>query len=232
MGLELNNFYTNGKYLDNNPGWGAEDSEFKSAELIKALIKYAGDWRSFLDVGCGAGQITFNVAKAFPEKEIVGSELSPPALSLAKQKTAPNLCFTSDNPFANQRRWDVAAALDVFEHVDDAEQFLREIRDLASIKIFHIPLEITVTTALRASAITSQRKGVRHIHFYNKELALEMIRDNGMEIVSAEYTMGALLVPKRRVTKWANIVRRLSFGVAPDLTVRTLGGYSLMVVAR
>jgi SAM-dependent methyltransferase len=232
MVTELNDFYLNGEYLRNNPGWGAEDAEFKTKELVKAINRYGGQWSTLIDVGCGAGHVAHNLAEVFPEKKITGSELSPDALAIAQTLRSDNLDFVGTSPFGGSLTADIVTSLDVFEHVDDAEEFLRQIRRVAPLKIFHVPLEVTVLTALRPATLASARASVRHVHFYNRNLALSMIRDSGMDVISAEYTKAALIVPKRTWTKVANLFRFCFFGIAPHLTVRLFGGFSLMVVAR
>ncbi len=51
--------------------------------------------------------------------------------------------------FANDEFYDVATIMDVVEHVEDCFAFLRQAREKARYKVYHIPLEITSTTALR-----------------------------------------------------------------------------------
>jgi hypothetical protein len=47
------------------------------------------------------------------------------------------------------------------------------------------------------------------------------------------YTQGAVQTEKKLLrTRIANIPRKLLFHLFPDLTVRLLGGYSLMVLAK
>lgn len=124
-------------------------------------------------------------------------------------------------------------AIDVFEHVEDYFGFLRKLWEKAEYKIFHIPLDLSVQTVFRSSPILKERKTVGHIHYFTKETALETLKDTGYSIIDHFYTGGSLELPNRG---WrANLLRiprKLAFSLNKDLSVRLLGGYSLMVLAK
>ncbi len=77
------------------------------------------------------------------------------------------------------------------------------------------------------------RRTVGHLHYFTKETALETLRYSGYEIVDYFYTGSAIDLPNRG---WkANLMklpRKIVFRLNKDLTVRILGGYSLLVLAR
>lgn len=133
----------------------------------------------------------------------------------------------------NTDHFDIVMAIDVFEHIEDYFGFLRGLRAKAEFKIFHIPLDLSVQTVLRASPIIKRRKAVGHIHYFTKETAFATLKDTGHEIVDYFYTRGSLELPDRG---WrANLLkypRKIAFTVNEDLTVRILGGYSLLVLAK
>ena len=124
-------------------------------------------------------------------------------------------------------------AIDVFEHVEDYFSFLRKLKTKAKYKIFHIPLDLSVSTVLRSSPIIKSRQVVGHIHYFTKETALETLKDTGYEIIDYFYTSGSLELPNLgQKTNLLKIPRKLAFLVNKDLAVRLLGGYSLMVLTK
>ena len=83
------------------------------------------------------------------------------------------------------------------------------------------------------SSCLGRRKKLDICIFFHKDLALEMLRDIGYEIIDYSYTAGYSLPRdfglKDRLLK---IPRRFLFPIAPDLTVRVFGGYSLLVLVK
>ncbi len=67
-------------------------------------------------------------------------------------------------------------AIDVFEHVEDYFGFLRKIK--GEYKIFHIPLDLSMQTVLRATPIIANRKTLGNVHYFTKEIAIEALTDN------------------------------------------------------
>jgi len=68
--------------------------------------------------------------------------------------------------------FDVVMAIDVLEHVEDYFTFLRKISKKGKYKIFHIPLDMSVSAVLRISPLIDGRKKVGHIHYFSKDTAL------------------------------------------------------------
>ena len=98
--------------------------------------------------------------------------------------------------------------------------------------IFHIPLDVSVQTVLRCTPILQGRAQFGHLHYFIKQTALLTLQDAGYEIVDWFYTPGGIDRGKTMKAKLAKLPRKMFFRVAPDLTVRVLGGYSLLVLAR
>ena len=85
---------------------------------------------SVLDVGCGEGILTYRWAEQLGERRIVGIDLEDPKLRsewAARQR--PNLEYRAmpahDLPFAADE-FDLAAAIEVLEHVPDPRRTLAE----------------------------------------------------------------------------------------------------------
>jgi SAM-dependent methyltransferase len=94
------------------------------------------DAQSLLDVGCGEGVLTHQWAQRLREgRRVVGIDLDDPALHAEwAKRTAPNLEYrvmkAENLPFAD-REFDVATAIEVLEHVPDAEHTVAEMARVA-----------------------------------------------------------------------------------------------------
>ena len=89
-------------------------------------IKERGPISSILDVGCGEGTITWELAKYFPEAETMGIDFSIAGITCARASyTCPRLCFVHD--IASQaldQQYDLVTAFEVLEHVENWQELL------------------------------------------------------------------------------------------------------------
>jgi len=78
------------KMYDENYGYGGKFFEYKKVKKLQPLIRYSREMGkkrlSILEIGCGTGEYTQNLAQIFPKSEIVGIDISPEILKIAKQK--------------------------------------------------------------------------------------------------------------------------------------------------
>jgi SAM-dependent methyltransferase len=94
------------------------------------------DPQSLLDVGCGEGVLTHQWAQQLgAERRVVGIDLDDPALHAEwAKRTAPNLEYrvmkAENLPFADGE-FDAATAIEVLEHVPDAEHTVAEMARVA-----------------------------------------------------------------------------------------------------
>jgi 2-polyprenyl-3-methyl-5-hydroxy-6-metoxy-1,4-benzoquinol methylase len=103
---------------------------------------------SVLDVGCGEGVLTEQWAVALGDKPVVGIDLEDAKLRTEwERRTRPNLTFQAVEatrlPFADGE-FDLAAAIEVLEHVPDPESTVAEMARVASrhllVSVPHEPL--------------------------------------------------------------------------------------------
>ena len=225
--------YSDGTYFRNNPDWHADDSAWKARHIASILERNGVAPSSVCEVGCGAGEVLRNVAREVPAaSSFVGYDISPDAYRLCASKSGGKFDFRFGNMLEEPVEFDVAMAIDVFEHVEDYFDFLRRLRTKATYKVFHIPLDLSAL-ALARNEPARMRKSVGHIHYFDKETALAALRETGHEIIDWRYTSGRTELPnlgwKSRLMKGP---RKLLFRLAPDFSARMLGGYSLLVLAR
>jgi len=90
---------------------------------------------SVLDVGCGEGVLTFEWAKRLGDGRVVGIDLDDPKLRAEwEQRKRPNLEFRGEEAtrlsFADDE-FDLAAAIEVLEHVPEPEATVAEMARVA-----------------------------------------------------------------------------------------------------
>jgi 2-polyprenyl-3-methyl-5-hydroxy-6-metoxy-1,4-benzoquinol methylase len=90
---------------------------------------------SVLDVGCGEGVLTERWAASLGDRPVVGIDLDDPKLADEwSTRQRPNLSFqvnpASDLPF-DDGSFDLAAAIEVLEHVPDPERTVAEMARVA-----------------------------------------------------------------------------------------------------
>jgi len=230
----MDSIYTDGTYLLHNPQWHADDSSWKAAHIARLLDQNGVHPASVCEIGCGAGEILVGLRDRLPAgTRFVGYDISPDAYALCSRKAGPNLEFRfGDLLVDDAAHFDLAMAIDVFEHVEDCFSFLRRLRTKARYKVFHVPLELSALMVARASPLLEQRRSVGHIHHFSKETALALLEDTGYRVIDHFYTSGRTelggLGWKTKLLKWP---REALFRADPDAAARILGGYSLMVLA-
>jgi len=235
--LEVGQIYTSGKYLKQHPTWHAEDSPWKAEQIRKVLERNQLHPNSICEVGCGAGEILNQLYLQMPNNvSFIGYEISEDAFNLCQPKKKERLDFKFENILEDENAFfDLVLAMDVVEHVDDYLGFLRGLSEKGMYNIFHLPLDISVQAILRHSVpILNMRERSGHLHYFTKETALETLKDTGYEILDYFYTPSAFKpsskqTPLSTLAKWP---RRIMYALNEDMAVRTLGGYSLMVLAQ
>ncbi len=152
---------------------------------------------------------------------------------MAKQWTQPNLEFRVHDIRRDRcdMYFDLMLVLDIIEHVDDYFGLLRDIRAKAKYKLFHIPLDLSVQAVVRQNGLLRRRDEHAHLHYFTKETALRALTDVGYELVDFFYTPRCIELGDLLAQRIARLPRKILFAGAPNLTVRFLGGYSLMALA-
>ena len=225
--------YLEGDYLAANPDWHEDDAAWKVQQVRRLFARNRIAVGSYCDIGCGTGLCTQLLRDVFQGAEADGYEFSPQAHALAQKRAAPGLRFHNGSPFDETGTFDLALALDVVEHVENAFDFIRGMARVGRHILLHIPLDMNALAVLREWPILAARRDVGHIHYFTRGTAIALLRDCGLEIVDELYTPWAIDQSdkswKKRLAAWP---RRLAFAAAPHVTVRAIGGWSLLVLAR
>jgi len=231
----MESIYTDGTYLRNNPDWHVDDSPWKAKHVARMLDRHGIVPQTVCEIGCGAGEILRSLSTHLePSTRFFGYEISPNAYKICSQKANERFTFKLANLLDETNvRFDLVMAMDVFEHVEDYFGFLRKLRDKAQYKIFHIPLELSAQEVLRGKPLLNARRNVGHIHHFSKETALATLEDCGYTVLDHFYTSGRTdLGGLGWKSQLMRLPRQALYKVNQDAAVRTLGGYSLLVLAR
>lgn len=191
--------------------------------------------KTVCDVGCGVGAVLTGLQAQLPTDCVCwGYDVSPDAIKRASAHGNDKLHFG----VRDVRRepcdtfFDLILVLDVFEHVEDYMGLVRDIRLTGDLKLFHIPLDLSVQAVVRRNGLLRRRDEFAHLHYFTKETALRTLTDVGYKLVDYFFTPRCIELGDRLVQKLARGPRKLCFALAPHLTVRILGAYSLLVLAR
>jgi hypothetical protein len=139
--------------------------------------------------------------------------------------------------------------MDVLEHLEDYFSFLRELQPKSRYKIIQIPLDISVRSVFRGSLL-DYRNTYGHLHYFTKDVSIQMLKDVGYEVVDYIYTSDILpfeflmkeirRTPRKLPRKLAGFVvrkmlavpDRIFFAMDQDLAARVLGKWRLLVLAK
>lgn len=224
--------YLDETYLSQNPTWHVEDSAWKAQQIRKMLSRHSVKLDTVCEVGCGAGEILKQLSAKYPATMFFGYEFSPQAFELCKTRESEKIKYFMENLLDKDNRFDVLLCIDVFEHIEDYIGFLKQLKSKASVHIFHIPLDISVSSVLR-NAMMSARESAGHLHYFTPETALATLKDSGYEVVDYFFTPSFDGLPLKMLkSKLAKLPRKILYSISPGLMVKLLGGGSLLVLTK
>lgn len=222
--------YLNGDYLSKNPEWHVEDSFWKSQQIFELLKRNTIDPESIAEVGCGAGEILFQLTKLYQNASSVGYEISPDAFKLTSNRSNERLRFVNESHLNDDLQFQVLLLIDVFEHVDDYIGFLKSIKQKSEFQVFHIPLDISVQSILRDGMI-KMREQAGHLHYFSATTAIATLEYCGFKVLDCFFTKNFEGLPSG---SWKatllRLPRKLLFAISPKFMVKILGGCSLIVL--
>jgi SAM-dependent methyltransferase len=100
----------------------------RNALLVWAIRKYFPEARTFLEAGCGTGQVAMALQRAIPTLQLTAAEAFIEGLEIASRRVPGAELVQADVrnlPF--EAEFDVVGAFDVLEHVRDDAAAMREL---------------------------------------------------------------------------------------------------------
>lgn len=248
--MVLQDFYTQGEYLQKNPDWHVESSPWKTKGIVQMMARNTIRPKTVCEIGCGAGEILKLLQQQLDsECSFWGYEIAPQAVELAKSRENTKLRFKlGDVRDEKDSYFDLILIIDVLEHFEDCFTFLRDIKPLSEYKILLLPLDINVVSVLRGQLL-SYHFATGHLHYFTKEIALQLLKENGYEVLDYFYTAqpnigiawdeirkNPLKLPKRLLgffkRSLVRMPRELFFSINQDLAVRIFGERKLVVLVK
>ncbi len=229
------NMYSSDTYLNANETWHEPDGEWKADKVYSLLMGLGLHPQSICDIGCGTAAVLDHLGQVLGQSvALTGFEISQHAVRLAKAHHPNVTILQEDAETYRGQTFDLALVLDVVEHVEDYLGFMRSIRPLADIFIFHVPLDMAIQTVARMTPIMQSREAIGHLHYFSQETAQASIELAGYEILAHTLTTGSpdsrsSLFRKRAVDLLRSLTSKV---VGEPNAARILGGFSLLVAAR
>ena len=236
------NFYKSDEYTLQNPTYHIEDSLFKSNNFIKLLkiSKFKIDEiKNVIDVGCGAGGILKELKKTRyfnQETNFSGFDINKQIIHLANKDLPNNVNFFCEDFFKSNlyKKSDLILCADVYEHIDDYLGFLKRLSSGGKFFLFNIPLDLSVRTILSNKIINNNFEKLGHVHYFNKNIAKQMLNYCNFDIINVIYAKNFLEHEKKKTIKQLiySIPVKIIDTINEDLSANMFGGYSLVVLAK
>lgn len=215
-----------------------EDSDFKVNAILRLLFPVLNENKiqinSYADVGCGAAGVLLGISEAFknngnPISEVKGYDVSPHV----KEMKVENVTFEHGDFVKIGTPTDLITLTDVFEHVPDPVNFIRNVSGKGKIVAFHIPLDNCFSVNLR----NLQRQKIQnpgHLIFLDVNSALNMVTMAGLQILDYDFSKETIKAPSNNQTllqKLFSPIKRTLVYLNPWLYSKIFG-FSLVVIAK
>lgn len=209
-------------------------------EILDHMDPFRSNFTELLDVGSGIGYFLYLVSKR--GYKTTGLELSPVMIDYAKEKYGIKLLSVDlrDKILLKSNSFDIVTSLDVFEHLLDPADVLKEIYRVlkpGGLIVLRYPngLQTLLKCRLVAGLYKKNRRAMLcagaggHINFWDKKTTYKFLLENGFEILD-------LWVPKpeKYHTSLVNILK-IVYGMAAKILYAVSGihiGNSINVIAR
>lgn len=175
----------------------------RNALILWAIERYAPNMASFLEIGCGTGFVLSGVAQRFPKARIVGSEIFVSGLAYAAQRLpSVELVQMDARRIPYRATFDLVAALDVIEHIEEDElvldQLFRALRP-GGIALISVPQHQWLWSAADDYACHVRRYSAGELHHKLSAAGLEVVRSTSFVSVLLPAMMASRLSNRRRI---------------------------------
>lgn len=193
--------------------------------IVRAARNYFPDAKSFLEIGCGTGQVLRAVGTAFPNARLHGSELFVEGLAFARQRLPRAHLMQMDAthiPYANE--FDLIGAFDVVEHIEDDAGVLKEIH-----RALKIGGGALITVPQHPSLWSHQDEMACHVRRYRRhELESKLTRCGFRILYTTSFV--TLLLPLLALSRWT--MRKTDNDPLREMRISAAANTSLATVLR
>jgi len=147
-----------------------------------------------LDIGCGNGALTYDVAKK--AKKVVGIDLNKNNITRAKEKySVPNIEYvvgdvTRELP---NKKFDVIILSNVLEHIENRAEFLKNIKKVAPKILIRVPMfNRDWVTLYKKELGIEWRLDLTHFTEYTLESFQEELKDAGLNLKEYKIQFGEI----------------------------------------
>ncbi|MEO6967156.1 MAG: class I SAM-dependent methyltransferase [Rhodanobacteraceae bacterium] len=165
--------------------------------IVRATRNHFPDAKSFLEIGCGTGQVLRAMGAAFPNARLHGSELFVEGLEFARQRLPQAHLMQMDAtriPYVDE--FELIGAFDVVEHIEDDVGVLKEIH-----RALKIDGGAILTVPQHPFLWSHQDEMACHVRRYRRHELESKLRGCGFRIL---YTTSfiSLLLPLLALSRW------------------------------
>ena len=186
-----------GKFFDNyhfKKLASLEDTNFwfnaRNELILWSLNQYFVTPAKYAEIGCGTGYVLRAIELAYPETEIVGTELFVEGLKFAAQRCKRAKLVQLDAraiPYRNQ--FDVVGIFDVLEHIEDDEAVLTQIEK----SLVYGGGTVLITVPQHQWLWSSVDEAACHVRRYSAKELAKKVEAAGFEIVRSTSFVSLLL---------------------------------------
>lgn len=216
--------------------------------ILWALKRYCTEPRRYAEIGCGTGFVLSAVEKAFPETEMLGTELFTEGLKFAATRCGRTKLVQVDArqiPYRDQ--FDVVGIFDVLEHIQEDREVLEQIgKSLiqGGHLIITVPQHMWLWSPVDVAACHVRRYTARELEDKVVDAGFEVLRSTSFVSLLLPAMLAARATSHKpavdteaelKINKHLNWVLRQAMAI--ELTVIRLGinfglGGSRLLVAR
>jgi len=204
-------------------------------DVFKKL--FANNKKHVLEVGCGAGRVLYHFSTLLTglgiENVAVGYDISPKAIEMANERYGEDVDFVCSREITIREGVAVILLVDVLEHVETPDVFLRSMTAISDFFLIRLPLDKNLWNIV-FNKLPKLRKELGHIHFFTYKDAMDFVYAQGMDVVNYCLTNN-FNARENRKTKIAKImwpIRMLTSAMSKKLNSLIWGGNSIVMLVK
>jgi len=160
----------------------------------KFFVENVSSEDTVLDIGCGNGALTFDVAQK--AKKVVGIDLSKKNIQLAKEKfSKENIEYIEGDALSNlpEAKFDVIILSNVLEHIQNRTEFLTALKNKTNKFLIRVPMinRDWLTLYKKEMGLEWKSDKTHHIE-YTLESFQEELKKTGLEIKNYSIQFGEI----------------------------------------